>query len=344
VKRNVRASSPADASAICAVLSEAGLSTNLAKPQQLHWKYWQERTDCADPRSYVITRGADIIAHAGIVPGTSISGARQTKVIHLIDWAARPAEIGAGVGLLKHVSQLCDAIFSVGGSTQTLQILPRIGFQSFGCVKGYVRTLHPVRLLRSVENAGWKLLPRFGRSVLWTVSASWRLGRDWQVRRLCASDARTLVRVLPTSTREMTVLERSEGLFSHALMCPLASMGLYAVEKADRLRGYFVLAFVPAQARLADCWMDSGDPADWRALVQCAVLQAKLNPSAAELIAWANDPTLSRALRECGFHERCARPLLLLPNAPATLRGILRVQMLDNDDAYLHGTRPDLWA
>jgi hypothetical protein len=343
MKRNIRASSPADASAIAAILSEAGLSPNM-EPQQLHWKYWQERTDWPDPRSYVITKGSDIIAHAGIVPGTSTWGTRRAKLIHLIDWAARPAEIGAGVMLMKHVSRLCDAIFSIAGSAQTLQILPRVGFRSWGSVNGYVRTLHPLRLLRSAENSGWRLLPRFVRSVLWTVTAPWRFSGDWQVRRISANEARSLARVLPASTREMTVIERSEGLFNHALMCPIAPMELYAVERAGRLRGYFMLAFVPAQARLADCWMDSGDPADWRALVQCAVRQAKRTPGVAELVAWANDPTLSRALLDCGFHERCVHPLQLLPNGSGAPTGILRVQMLDNDAAYFHKSCPNLWA
>jgi hypothetical protein len=344
MKRNVRASSPADASAIAAVLSKAGLSRNMAAPPQLYWKYWQERADWPDPRSYVTTKGSDIIAHAGIVPGTSTSGVRRAKLIHLTDWAAHPAEIGAGVGLLQYISRLCDAIFSVGGSSHTLQILPRLGFRSWGSVNGYVRTLHPLRLLRSAENVGRKLLPRFVRSVLWAATAPSRLSGDWQVRRISANEARTLERVLPISTGEMTVLERSEALFSHALMCPIASMELYAVERAGRLRGYFVLAFVPTQARLADCWMDSGDPADWRALVQCAVRQAKLNPDVAELIAWANDPMLSRVLLDCGFHERHVLPLLLLANGFTAPKGILRVQMLDNDGAYLHSTGCNLWA
>jgi hypothetical protein len=344
MKRSVRASSPADASAIAAILSEAGLNTNMAAPQQLHWKYWQERADWPGPRSYVMTRGSDVIAHAGLVPATIASSASRAKFIHLIDWAARPAEIGAGVALLKHISHLCEMIFSVGGSSQTLQILPRIGFQPWGSVNGYVRTLHPVVFLRSAENAGWKLLPRFARSVLWTVTAPFHLSSDWQVRRIFGNDIRTLAAVLPTSTRKMTVFERNEGLLSHTLTCPIASMELYAVQRAGRIRGYFVLAIVPTQTRLADCWMDSRDPADWRALVQCAVRQAKLTPGTAELVAWANDPTLSRALLDCGFHERCAFPLFLLPNASATPTGILRVQMLDNDGAYLHGISPDLWA
>lgn len=343
MKRNIRASNPADAPAITAVLSAAGLNPN-SEPQQLHWKYWRERKDSPGPRSYVVTKGSDIIAHVGLVPATSTWRGRQVKLIQLIDWAARPAEIGAGVMLMKHVSGLCDAIFSVGGSAQTLQILPRIGFRSRGCVSGYVRTLHPLHLVRCARNSGWRLLPRFLRSGIWTMTAPRRFSDDWRVRRIFADQVPSVLRVLPASTDDMTVLERTEGLFSHALMCPIAAMELYAVERAGRLRGYFVLALVPAQARLADCWMDSGDPTDWRALVQCAVREAKGRPGVAELVVWANDPMLSGALLECGFHERRVLQLQWLTNDSDAPTGILRVQMLDADAAYDDASRPNLWA
>jgi hypothetical protein len=343
VKPNIRASEPADAAAITAVLSAAGLGPSCA-PRQLHWKYWQERRDSPGPRSYVATKGGDIIAHVGLIPATSTWKTRRVKLFQLIDWAARPKELGAGVMLMQHVSRLCDAIFSVGGSAQTLQILPRIGFQSRGCVIGYVRTLHPLHLVKCAWNSGWRVLPRFLRSGMWTMTAPRRSSYGWRAHRIFADQVASVARVLPTSTNDVTVLERSEGLFSYILRCPIAAMEIYAVERAGRLRGYFVLALVPAQARLADCWMDSGDPTDWTALVQCAVLEANRRPGVAELVAWANDPMLSGALLECGFHQRRALQLQLLTNGSEAPTEILRVQMLDSDDAYHRESRPALWA
>lgn len=343
MKPTIRASNPADAAAITAVLSAAGLSPN-AEPQQLHWKYWQEREDSPGPRSYVVTKGSDIIAHVGLVPATSTWRTRRVRLVQMIDWAARPAEIGAGVMLLKHVSRFCDAIVSVGGSAHTLRILPRVGFRSRGCIIGYVRTLHPLHLVRNAGNSGWRLLPRFLRSGIWAITAPQYFGGDWQVQRIFADKVPSVLRVLPTSTDGMTVLERSEGMFSYALTCPIAAMELHALERAGHPRGYFVLALVPAQARLADCWIDSGDPTEWRALVQCAVREAGRKPGVAELVAWANDPMLSGALRECGFHERRALQLQLLANDSDAPTEILRVQMLDSDAAYHHESRPDLWA
>ena len=118
-------------------------------------------------------------------------------------------------------------------------------------------------------------------------------------------------------------------------------MQLYSVERAGRARGYFVLASAPGQVRIADCWMDSDRPADWRAMINCAVAQAGRDRCAAEVVIWASDPLLSETLRASGFHARQKTPILLRPtNAAAVPAAPLRVQMLDNDEAYLRRT---LW-
>jgi hypothetical protein len=73
--RSVRPSTPADAPAIVALLTEAGLQPSV-DPQHLHWKYWQPRADWPGPRSYVLTSDSELIAHGAIIPGTCTWGAR----------------------------------------------------------------------------------------------------------------------------------------------------------------------------------------------------------------------------------------------------------------------------
>jgi hypothetical protein len=73
---------------------EAGLNVT-ATPREQHWKYWQDRPDWPGPRSYVMTRGSEIIAHAALVPGTCATQAHRFRVLHLIDWAAHPTANGA---------------------------------------------------------------------------------------------------------------------------------------------------------------------------------------------------------------------------------------------------------
>jgi hypothetical protein len=343
-KSYIRPSAPQDAPALAALLAKAGLRPN-SGPEEMHWKYWLERPDRPGPRSFVLTRDSEILAHAAAVPGVCRWGDRRISVLHAIDWAALPGAAGTGSSLMKHLGKSADALLAIGGSAQTLQLLPHLGFRPAGTATCYVRPLHPLRILTPSAHPTWKLLPRLARSVLWTLQAQSGGIDGWGVRQISPEELPRIAAVLPVPTHDMAVFERCADLFRYALTCPIVSMQLYAVEKAGRTRGYFLLAFAARQARLADCWVDSEDPVDWRALIQCAVREAKRHPRAAELAAWASDPMLSRCLSECGFHARGRLPVLLLsPQNPVLTPATLRVQMLDNDTAYRHTGRNEFWA
>lgn len=339
-----RASTPADVSAIVALLAQAEPRPN-AEPQDMHWKYWQPRADCPGPRSFVLTRGSAILAHGGIVPGLCAWESRRVRTLHVIDWVADPREVGAGVTLMNYIGQQTESLLAIGGSARTVQILPNIGFRAAGIATGYARALFPLRLLRNVERRPWRLLARFARSVAWTLAAPRDAPADgWQARSIAADDLGRIASVLPVPARGMGVLERSVGLFRYALTCPIVPMHLYSLERAGRVRGYFMLASAPGQVRIVDCWMDSDLPADWRAMIHRAVEQARRDPQAAEVVIWASDPMLSESLRATGFHARQETSVLLRSrNGAAVPGGGLRVQMLDNDDAYLHHGRIELW-
>ena len=141
------------------------------------------------------------------------------------------------------------------------------------------------------------------------------------------------------------IFERDPETIAYSLRCPAAPMEFYAAAKEGSVRGYFMLAFAPAQARIVDLWIDSADRGDWRALVQLAVREAERNPSAAEVVSTASDPVRSQAFLDCGFLSRGSVPLRLLAcgkteisNAPVSF------QMLDSDAAYLHNGESDFWA
>jgi len=344
MKRLVRPSTPQDAPLIRELFAEAGLHPNI-EPRALAWKYWQPRADWVGPRSYLLSDDGTPVAHGAIIPTWCAWAAQRHSVIHVIDWAARPGAVGAGVALMKHIGQQSQALLAVGGSEQTRQILPLIGFRDAGAVTGYVRTLHPLRLLASGAAPPTRLLPRVLRSVAWRIAAPRAPASGWQVRALGGGDLDGLAALLPVPTRGMAVLERSAALLRHALACPIVPTALYGVAKSGRLRGYFLLASAPGQVRIADCWMDSDERRDWHALILAAVAQARRDPQAAEVVIWANDALLAQTLTACGFHARTASAVRLraadaaaLPPAP------LRVQMLDCDAAFLHEDRPGYWA
>ena len=347
-RSTIRPATPADAPAMYALMKEAGLRIPHTESAHLDWKYWLERPDWPGPRSFVLARGDELLAHAAVIPGACLTGlsmASRVRTLHLIDWAARPSATGAGASLLKYLGQTTDLLLSIGGSAQTLQLLPHLGFRRMGAATCFVRPLHPLRILAPSVHPLSRLLPRLARSMWWKLRAPSGGTEGWDIRRIELSELSQVSSVLPAPVRDMAVFERGEQLFRYMLACPIVPVSLYIVAREGRARGYFLLSLARRQARLADYWMASEDPADWRALIQCAVRAAMQHPQAAELAVWASDAACVERLRECGFRVRGELPVqTLAPRNPAIAACTLRVQMLDNDAVYLHGHRNAFWA
>ena len=340
----VRPSTPEDGPAIVALMREAGLEPH-RDPQQLHWKYWQERADWSGSRSFVLTDGRDLLAHAAVMPGAFWCGGTRARFVHMIDWAARREMAGAGVRLARHVSRMSDFVLAIGGSRDTLKILPLMGYVQCGTVAGFARILSPLAILSRPIPSRWKLVPRIARSSLWSLAAPTSDMASWRVRRIESQGIEQICSALPGQRPGMAVFERSPALVRHALSCPIVPVELYALEKAGRTRGYCVLSYAPGQARIADMWIDSQEPADWRAVVHAAVDRARAKTGLAEIVVWSSDPDLSQILATCGFHERLRLPILLQAVAnTAVPHDIMRVQMLDNDAFYLYFGDNELWA
>lgn len=335
---------PQDASAIIDLMRQAGLQPHV-EPEHLEWKYWRERPDWPGSRSFVLTNGHELLAHGAVVPGTLRWGDRQARVVHMIDWAARREAIGAGVVLMKQIGRRTDFLLGVGGSNDTLAIMPRIGYQSWGTVRGYVRTLDPRGILRRPTRAPWKRGPRMARSLLWCLAAPRRELNGWRVRRLGTGDIDQLGAARPAPRAGLVVFERTAAQLRHALACPVVPVELYGLERDGRIGGYFLLSYAPGQARLADSWMASEDPADWRALAHAAVEEARRHGGMAELATWASHPEFARVLQACGFHKRLEMPIYLLGSGSVEVpREAPRVQMLDSDEFYLYIGQNQLWA
>ena len=341
--RWVRPSGPEDGPAIVALMKEAGLEPH-REPAHLHWKYWRERADWPGSRSFVLTDGQDILAHGAVIPGTTRCGGDEARVIHMIDWAARRDAVGAGVVLMKHIGRMTDFLLGIGGSGHTLKIMPLIGYRPCGTVTGYVRTLSALGILKR-PGPRWKRVPRIGRSLLWSLSAPPPDVADWHVRRIEIDEVARIAEVLPQKSPNLALCGRSPEMFRHALACPIVPVELYALNRAGRTCGYFMLSYAPGQARLIDLWVNSESAADWRALVYSAVRQAKRRGRLAELVAWSSDPQLSQVFEACGFHARLTLPIYLRSSGGLALpQEALRVQMIDNDAYYLYFGGNELWA
>lgn len=346
-KLQFRATSPQDAHAVSAFLQRIfGMSPEhpTIEPRHLHWKCWEERADWPGSRGYIMANQDEIAAHATVVPLSCRSGELRFRMVHLIDWAAERTAVGSGVALLKRIGQFADAIVAVGGSDMTQAIMPALGFKLFGQVERFARPLRPLRRLAG-QKLTWRSAGQFGRSLAWAWQSPSARVDGWEARRVMPEDLAASVIPWPDPGQGTMLFERTPDLIGYCLRCPGTPMEFHVVAKERAVRGYFMLAFAPAQARIVDLWIDSAEPEEWRVLIQLAVRQAEQNQSVAEVVSMASDPVSSQAFLDCGFHARASSPLRLLacnkrelPNIPICFR------MLDSDAAYLHNNRNEFWA
>jgi hypothetical protein len=247
---------------------------------------------------------------------------------------------------MKQIGRLADVMIAVGGSELTQRILPMIGFRGSGTtVKRYARPVRPLLRLVNPEYRSWRLAPQVIRSLFWTLTAPSRRAAEWSAHRILGDQVATASIPWPSAKIGTTVLERSSASVSYLLRCPATPMELYSVHRHGRPRGYFLLAFAPAQARIVDCWIDSDELAEWSAMVQLAVGQAKTDANVAEVVSMCSDPLLGAALIESGFHVRHAIPMWLrAASGVARPDTTIRFLMADSDEAFLHDGHSNLWA
>ena len=340
----VRSSVPEDAPAIIALMRGAGLQPDVA-PEHLHWKYWRERADWPGSRSFVLTNGRDLLAHIAVVAGTMRVNGIVSRIVHPIDWAANPGAVGAGVRVMRHLSGVTDFLICVGGSSDTLKIMPRMGYRQMGDVIGYVRTISPLGILRRPGGSQWKRVPRIARSLMWSLSAPQSAMNGWQVRQVKADALATIVAALRAESPGVAVLGRSTVQLQAALSCPIVPTELYVLERSGRIGGYILMSYAPGQARLAAWGMDSEEPLDWSAAAYAAVDVARARGGVAELVVWSSVPAFAQVLTSCGFHARLTLPIFLQAGDGQVMPSCtLQVQMLDSDAYYLYFGGNELWA
>lgn len=347
MKSQFRATSPRDAAAVARFLQRVfriDEDRPTVAPPHLHWKCWEARSDWSDSRGYAIFRENEILAHGTVVPLWCTSGGRRLKVVHLIEWAADPDSVGVGVRLLRQISRMVDVIIVVGGSPATQKILPVLGFETHGQVTRFARPLHPLRRLAG-QDPSLRLAAQFARALVWSQRVPRVPVGGWSARPISADQTASAPIPWPGGRPGPTAFERTAEVMAYFLKCPATPMALFCVEKDGSPRGHFLLAEAPGQVRLVDFSVDSSDPADWRVLVQLAVLQAKQYRRAAELVSVGSDPVTFGALSDCGFHARDSQPLRLLACGGSVLPETpVRFQMIDSDAAYLHRNHNDFWA
>jgi hypothetical protein len=347
VTSQFRSTSPEDSPAVATFLQRIfniDPSLPVIAPGNLYWKNWEERSDWAGSRGYVITKKSAIVAHVTLVPLSCVAGQHRLKMIHPIDWAADPTSFASGSFLLAQVAQMVDAVVALGGSETAEKVLEALGFKTCGEVTKFARPLRPLRRLVG-QTLRLNSRAQFARSLFWSLQAPSVQTQGWIASRVAPQQLGSQTVPWPRAGGGSVVFERTENSIAYFLKCPATAMELYSVAQEGSCRGYFLLAHAPGQTRIVDFYVDGESRESWRTLIQLAVVVAKRNPTAAEVVSVGSDSITRQALIDCGFHPRGDYALRLLPGKGVELpAGTIRFHMIDSDAAYLHTNQNLYWA
>ncbi len=305
----------------------------------LSWKFFQDRPGWPGSRSYVLERDGSVAAHACVWPSAFHTPAGVITCCHLLDWAASPLAVGAGVSIYRDLIGRSDIAIAIGGSAQARRLLPKLGFRPYGFSRYFAGVIRPLRQFRARPKAsmGREIL-RLARNAMWSIPPLKRAHAGWTAGQ--ARSGRWLDdMVADPAARSFSPGVRSSALISYLLACPAACCHLYTVGSQAEARGYFLLNEVNGQTRIIDLFLQSSEEADWETAYRLALRAAADLPETCEVVASSSLPWLDGVLRRCGMRERLAKPILvydrrgLLSGAPA-----LSVQMVDSDAFFLYSS------
>jgi hypothetical protein len=340
---NFRSTTPAECEQIRQLLREVfhvNDDTQFIERPHLAWKYYLERHDCSGSRSFVMSDGVDIVAHACAWPFTVLWNGEKIRGFHPIDWAARPSIPGAGTLLLREMRKLSSVSLSIGGTDAGRKAILHSGYRPIGEMKFYARPLRPWLQARTHQRRNWKLAARFARNWLWNARCRAMAAAGWTALRVQAHEMPP--EVFPASNAHVTACLRDAGLFRYYEQCLIAYHELHLVKKLGQPKGYFLLSLVPGQARVADAWIKTSDVEEWAALYRLAAAAAADREGVAEITAASSLPGGQSALEQAGFRMYEALPVMLFdPQKILTGAPPIHFQLIDNDFSFLHQGRPD---
>jgi hypothetical protein len=342
-----RPTRPEDAPAISLFMQEvfsmASTHPGLAV-RHMHWKYWCDHPEWEGARGYVMERDQQIVAHGSVVPLTCVWEDRRFKMVDLIDWAARPGNPGAGITLLKRVSQMVDGVFIAGGTAAAQKVFDSLGFREITKASVFALPLAPLARFLREPQLSWRGPARLARNAVWLMRGSTTPPKGWSARRLSKEGVTNATFPTPHPRAQAAVFERTPASIAHLLECPAAPAQFYLIERDGSTRGYFVLTQAIAQCRIAEAWVEPGNAEDWPALYSLAAHEAARRPGTMEIVTMVtNDGAAQEGLRRSGFRARGHIPLRFSIKG-GSYPGDIRYQMVDNDNAWLHDGTTGYWT
>jgi hypothetical protein len=300
----------------------------------LRWKYFEPGPQWQGSRSYVMRKDDLIHAHCAVWPLNLHFAGKEISCLCYIDWANRSDLPGAGFMLKKKLMKLSDTSIVVGGSAETREIVPRLGFVHVSEVESFGRVVRPWKQYRSrPAEAVLKGAARFARNASWSFFARSVAPKNWSAERI-ESFSSPLNDDVDT---EHPTTWRDAGYLNFWLRCPASTVSAYEMRKDGNGIGYFLLSLVGGQARIADIRINSRESEDWQAAYGLAANTAAEHPETCEILAVASTKIASESLKADGFRYRGGSPLFLY-DPEKKLAGCppLFWNMIDGDAAYLH--------
>ncbi len=301
------------------------VSDHSALRSLLRWKYWQPRADFQEPRSFVMERNGQIVAHLGLWPVTVSAGAKSERGIHMMDWASDPRAPGTGVALLQRIAKNQDFVYAIGGSELTRSILPRFGFSTIAETVTWARPIRPWRQVAQHQTRDLRLPLRFARNIWWSRVPARTTGQGWDAVQADYCDP---------DDSATPYSERNGSFFRYLQQCPVARSMTFYVSKKGRRAGYFALSIVRQQARLAGAWLDDPTPANWRAVFQLAQQAALKHTVASEFVARCATQSSAEAAGPAGLRVRGRSPVFLFRKDKGIDFPPLQYQLVDNDAVF----------
>ena len=274
---------------------------------------------------------------------TVMTDSGELRGCHLFDWASDARVLGAGVALLKHISEMFDFVFAIGGSEMTQRIIPSIGFKKIGEAWCAARPLRAVRQMLSHQRMNWKIPARLVRNAVWSVvppnplAKGWfveevpeKVGLDWQFSHAAVYPFYPL---------------RPASFFRYLRCCPTAEVRPFEMKSHQRILGYLVLSVLHHQARVAGVWFkEEPSPQNLHLAYDLAQQAAEGIRAAFEIVAsgstkFSEQAAVSAGLRICKY-----TPVYMLSRRSDVFSVPLEFQLADTDAVFMSDGTASYWT
>lgn len=314
----------------------ADSTLNSFRPDVIQWKYFSKHPEWEGPRSLAIKQKGQIVAHGGVWPVRLQMAGAEVKAIHLIDWAASRAAVGAGVHLLRKVAGLADVLLTIGGSEDTKSVLPKLGYKRRGELRLYARVVRPWLQFRTTPQKNWKTPVKFLRNSAHALTGFPTVPKGWQATKVSNFTGAIEDCAAPPRMTDFISSKRTAAGLSHLLRCPAAVFSGFQVWDSQRLRGYFVLAQIGRQVRIVDIQVNGGDQESWHAICALAARGAAADPDICEIVAASSIVPTGEAWLQAGFVQRRTEPIFCYdPRKLMSSAAGLNLSLADGDQCFL---------